>query len=207
MKKYLLAGTLLSLLATSIPVQAALREEAPSLFIATASALPFAETKISFSDADSRDDIGVLAMTLLCGDTSDCFIDNLKVQTFLDEDGDTDGDLNFRRGRDNGMPVSELIEGVTLIDNETGNVVGETTVSASGLIQFADDFVIEAGYTVVLTMYVDLTDHAYYSDNDDSIAFAIPSAYYVRAEDELGNLIRPTGSANRELGLYLTVTE
>lgn len=207
MKKYLLAGTLLSLLATSIPVQAALREEAPSLFIETASDPVSVETLVSFADADARDDIAVLGLTLHCGDASDCFIDNLKVQTFLDEDGDTDGDLNFRRGRDNGMPVSELIEGVTLIDNETGYVVGETTVSASGLIQFADDFVIEAGYTVGLTMYVDLTDHAYYSDNDDSIAFAIPSAYYVRVEDEIGDLIRPTGSANRELGLYVTVTE
>ncbi len=153
---------------------------APSLTIARSS------TPVSDTYVKGVQDVCFVGASFAAGDASDIKITEIKVDGGSDENG-----TGWTQDAAN---VKNYVGSVELWDGNT-KIAGPESVQTDGTATFDNiSYTVEAGATKLLKVCGDISSSI--ASGNRGVAFAIASAGNITAEDEDGNTVTATGTAN-----------
>lgn len=154
--------------------------KAPSLTVSLASDLLQGGTEV----VSGSNDVQFVGFTFSCGKASDCEVNDITLQGYVDADGGND---SYVAGGDGDVYLNFSVGSVWLADDGGDEVGAAMSVEMDGTVNFTDlNLKISAGESETVYVTGDVSSNA---ETGANIAFGIPSIDYVVAEDEVGNPI------------------
>lgn len=148
-----------------------------------------------------------VGINFTCNSSSDCRLTSFVADSYLDDDGDLSDMVTSSSATTHGTDTNEYVTSVYLTDSSGAIVSDSEPVASSFEVTFDNlDLVIPAGETIKYDITGDISMTAYANSDAENIAFGIDDTTEVTAEDEDGNVMYVTGTANTEPIVIVTTS-